>query len=128
VTCVLRIAGIEQLVEFRRIGLIIACLDEIAFALIQPYDRTILFAADPDQVNVAIAVNVAGNYFAAVGTVRREAELLTAQISKPNSYAFLEAIRFKAYAVGNEICVQVISSRRTDRRICYLWLGFVITL
>lgn len=65
-------------------------------------------AFDPNEVDVTIAVDIAGDEIAAVITAGSEANFLTLEIPKPDPYRLVEAIRFKRHPVRFEICIEFI--------------------
>ena len=75
--------------------------------MVDQYDRTVsIGASNPDEVDVAIAVNITRNEITVVVSARSEGKLLILEIAELDTYCLVETVRCKYYLVRFEVCVK----------------------
>lgn len=66
----------------------------------------------PNQVDVAIAINVAGNQIAVIFAAGIEPELLLSLVPEQNPNVLFETLRLEFYAIGDQVAVEMKPASR----------------
>ena len=94
--------------ELGGVGSVIPGRRKIAPAIINQYDSAFFFSSsEPDQIEVAIAINIFAYQSAVLATARKKAELVDSQAREPDGYRFAGAVGAQADAVSSGIAIKI---------------------